>query len=226
MFSKISSKITALLIVLVGTLSWPFMTSGTYTAQAAAAPAKAAIEDSLILEGWNELRNLKDPIRMGNGETLSGEKLARYLLEQQIPVVWGSQKICKGSSCSRLYCSTDGKCSYGSDPIYLNPSIQKQTSGQKSRVARDLAHEIYHRMRPFGDGTITQIEEYWAFYVEAQVVKADWPKFDHVDPQNPQQLENWFRVHTLTGYLKLAPYPGSKAPSTQVTTTYEAAASQ
>lgn len=209
-----SKKLFALIIALIGLYPGSFLSGNQATAQAAAAPA---IQDNLILEGFNTLRNRKDPIRLNNGETLSGEKLAQFLLEKQIPVVWGSDSICSGSSCSKMYCSNAGVCSYedgkpGIDPIYLNAGIKDQTSGQKSRLMRELAHEIYHRMQPFGKVKITQFEEYWAFYVDTQTVKANWPKFDGVDPLDPQQLEKWFKTHGLQGYLKLTPYPDGVAP--------------
>ena len=131
-------------------------------------------------------------------------------------MVWGSESICGGSSCSRMYCSPEGECSYadgqpGIDPIYLNPAIPAQSVGMRDRLVGELAHEAFHRMRPFGVGTITQLEEYWAFYVGAQLVKAGFPQFEAVDPLDPEQLGRWFYLNGLHGYLKLAPYPGSAA---------------
>jgi hypothetical protein len=177
------------------------------------------IQDEVILEGWNNLRSLNESIEV-NGVLLSGESLSQFVVDNQIPVVWGSDEICGGASCSRLYCGPDGNCSYedgrpGIDPIYLNPAISTQNVGKMDRLVSELAHEIYHRMRPFGAGTITQIEEFWAFYVGAQVVNSNWPEFDGVDPQDPEQLQNWFYTHSLNGYLKLTSYPGGVAPSSK-----------
>lgn len=179
-----------------------------------------AIQEALILQGWDLLRSKKELIQVGDGMVLSGESLAMYLVENQIPVVWGSEAICGGSSCSRMYCGPDGNCSYedgqpGIDPIYLNPAIRTQGVGMMERLAGELAHEAYHRMLPFGSEKISQLEEYWAFYVGTQVSQAGWPKFTGVDPQNPTQLQNWFYAHGLNGYLKLAPYPGAAAPGFQ-----------
>lgn len=211
MSSKLFSKVFYLVLILARV--FPAVVSPAMAAKAAPAPA---IQDVLILEAWNTLYNLKDTLR-ANGVALSGEDLARFLLEQHIPVVWGSDEICGGSSCSRLYCTLDGKCSYedgsaGVDPIYLNQGILSMSSGQKTRLLRELAHEAYHRTRPLGSGKVTQIEEYWAFYVDTQLVKAAYPKFDGVDPADPQQLERWFKAHTLDGYLRLVPYPNSALP--------------
>ena len=64
------------------------------------------------------------------------------------------------------------------------------------RLANELAHEAFHRMRYFGPVMISQYEEYWAFYIGSQVVKADYPKFAGIDPQDPQQLQTWFTQHS------------------------------
>lgn len=227
MLSKIT--ITILGLLLVSLVGCQMLSNDPNVAQAAveANPAVAdqaqalspAIQDEYILEGWNYLRSLREPV-VANGMVMSGENLARFLVENQIPVVWGSDEICGGSSCSRMYCAPDGNCSYedgkpGIDPIYLNPAILTQDVGQVDRLVGELAHEIYHRMHPFGYGMISQIEEYWAFYVGAQVVNSNWPEFDGVDPQDPEQLRNWFYTNSLNGYLKLTSYPGGVAPSSK-----------
>ena len=84
------------------------------------------------------------------------------------------------------------------------------------RLARELGHEAFHRMQVFGSGKITQIEEYWAFYLDTHLVKADYPSFNGVDPQNPQQLAGWFTKHHMPGYLRLDPYPGVPVQVVQV----------
>ncbi len=172
-----------------------------------------AIQDALILQGWEYLRSLKEPVQVSNGIVVSGASLAQFLLESQIPVVWGNDGICGGGSCSQLYCGQDASCSYedgqpGIDPIYLNPDIQTQDIGKMERLVGELGHEIFHRTRPFGTGTITRFEEYWAFFVGTQLVKAGFPKFDGADPMNPDQLEHWFYINGLHGYLRLPAYPG------------------
>jgi hypothetical protein len=180
-----------------------------------------AIQDELILDGWNTLREMKEPIQLGDGIVVSGESLAHFLVESQIPVVWGSEEICGGSSCSKQYCTLDGVCSFedgqpGIDPIYINPAVRSQGIGRIDRLARELGHEAFHRMQVFGSGKITQIEEYWAFYLDTQLVKADYPSFNGVDPQDPQQLAGWFTNHGMPGYLRLDPYPGVPAQAIQV----------
>lgn len=210
-------------ITLASLAYWQIGTRGQAGAQAAEEnklpelTLTPAIQDAQILDGWNQMSSRQDSIQVGDGMVVSGRILAEYILKNQIPVVWGSEAICGGSSCSRMYCTTDGRCSYedgrpGIDPIYLNPSVLDQSVGMQDRLIGELAHEAFHRMRPFGAGMITQIEEYWAFYVNTQITGAGFPKFDQLDPMNPEQLQNWFYMNGLHGYLKLAPYPGSESP--------------
>jgi len=115
-----------------------------------------------------------------------------------------------------MYCSSDGDCSYedgqpGIDPIYINPSIKELGSGMIDRLASELAHEAFHRMRYFGNAKISQLEEYWAFYIGAQIARGSWLKFEDIDTQDPEQLQRWFYPNGMQGYLRLPPYPGSAA---------------
>lgn len=207
------------------------LTSNPTAAQAAveADPAAAiqaeaqspAIQDEMILAGWNQLHAMKETFQVADGIVLNGEALAQFLLESQIPVVWDSEGLCGGSSCSRQFCTLDGDCSFedgqpGIDPIYLNDAIRLQSSGAMERLVRELGHEAFHRMRVFGLGKITQIEEFWAFNLDTQLVKADYPDFNGVDPQDPEQLAGWFTSHRMMGYLRLDPYPGVKGQVVKV----------
>jgi hypothetical protein len=207
---------------LIGAAFWGVSSWGHQPAQASAetnAPveSQASInQDAYILDGMSYLGSLADPIQLPNGDFVSGAALVQFIIASHIPVVWGSDEICGGGSCSLMYCSAGGECSYedgqpGIDPIYLNPSIKSQSVGMLERLANDLAHEAFHRMRYFGSVKISQYEEYWAFYVGSQVVNADWPKFNGIDPKDPQQLASWFTMHAMPGYLHLPAYPGSVA---------------
>jgi hypothetical protein len=231
MKSKLITIVFLSTIIISSLAGWQLLSDEAHTAQAAgeaeqmgaiSQPAQSpAIQDELILAGWNVLRSMDKPVQLANGVVLSGESLAQFLVDSQIPVVWGSDEICGGSSCSKQYCTLDGDCSFedgqpGIDPIYLNASIQTQRVGMINRLAGELAHEAYHRMSPFGSGMITQIEEYWAFYLHTRLTGDDWPVFDGVDPQDPQQLAAFFTNNGLVGYLRLNPYPGVKGLATQV----------
>ena len=178
--------------VLVGIAFWQISSFGHQPAQASAGTENETVEsqatriqDPYIIDGMNYLSSLADPISLPNGDSVSGAALVKFILDNNIPVVWGSDEICGGSSCSRMYCSADGSCSYedgqpGIDPVYLNPSIKAQSVGMIDRLANELAHEAFHRMRYFGSVKISQFEEYWAFYVGAQLLNSDWPKFSMI----------------------------------------------
>lgn len=230
MANKCRLKVTVLGILLAGLAGCQMLTDGYDQVQARAEieaetanrlpVQRPAIEDAEIQGGWEYLRGLQDPIGLPDGTQTSGQKLAQFLLEEQIPVVWGSDAICGGSSCSRMYCGPDGHCSYedgqpGIDPIYLNSGIASQGEDITVRLARELGHEAFHRMQFFGKTRITQVEEFWAFYLDTQLAKADWPRFEECDPQDPEQLQGWFYAHGMHGYLQLAPYPGSAAQASQ-----------
>jgi hypothetical protein len=208
-------------ITFIGIASTPFFASEGKQPRAASTGQDSPIKDPLILEGWSSLRSHQEPFQLPNGEMISGQVLADFIVNNQIPVVWGSEDICGGSSCSIMYCSPDGDCTYengqpGIEPIYINPAVQTQGVGKMARLTQELAHESFHRMQYFGLKSDSQLEEYWAFYVGAQMVQTDWPNFDGVDPQNPGQLENWFKTYGLNGYLKLPPYPGDAVSIPQV----------
>jgi hypothetical protein len=180
--------------------------------KSAAGRPEALIQDADLLAGWNNLRSLKEPVALWNGGTITGEQLAQFLLDAQIPVVWGSDEICGGGSCSRQYCTMDGKCSFedgkpGIDPIYINPSARDQKTGKIARLVNELAHEIFHRTQPFGTGPDTQLEEFWAFYAGSKISGGNYPVFDGTDPFDPQQLQSWFANPIMRRYLKLEAYP-------------------
>ena len=86
---------------------------------------------------------------MWGGKTITGQELVTFVKDNAIPVVWGSEQICRGASCSLLYIR-DGKYVYeddqhGVDPIYINPSVKEQKVGRAARLLRELSHEIFHR---------------------------------------------------------------------------------
>jgi len=198
---------------LMGIAHWQLSSFGHQPAQASA--AVETIQDPLIMDGLNHLNKHTDAIHLPNGDSLSGTDLAQFLIDSHIPVIWGSDEICGGGSCSLMYCSSDGDCSYedgqpGIDPIYINPSIKGQSIGMIDRLASELAHEAFHRMRYFGNAKISQLEEYWAFYIGAQIARDSWLKFDNINTLDPDQLQRWFYLNGMQGYLSLPPYPGSE----------------
>jgi hypothetical protein len=241
MANKSSLKIAVLVIGLVSLAGCQILSDGYDQAQAAVETEAVtedyqteqvpAIQDADILQGWEYLRSLQEPIYLPDGTLTSGRELAQFLVQQQIPVVWDHDDICHGTSCSQQFCSLDGgECSYedgtpGANPIYLNTGIREQGSGVIERLARELGHEAFHRRQHFGSGMITQIEEYTAFYLDTQLVSADYPDFNGIDPQDPAQLAGWFTSHRMSGYLKFDPYPGVKGQAVQVEQGVQAAES-
>jgi hypothetical protein len=204
-------------ITLLGIASAPFLAGKGRQVLAASTQQDLPVQDPLLQEGLTRLYGRQEPIQLPNGDTITGKALAEFMISNQIPVVWGSEDICGGGSCSIQYCRTDGHCSYengepGIDPIYINPSIRDQSVGKMARLTQELAHEAFHRMQFFGEEQDSLYEEYWAFYVGAQLVQVDWPNFNGVDPQNPTQLQNWFTAHGMMRYLCLPPYPGDDVP--------------
>jgi hypothetical protein len=164
------------------------------------------IEDVNLRQALETLSTHQEIIRLWDGKTVSGWELVNFLKNKGIPVKWASEGPCKDVSCSQLfffngvYVYEDGIP--GADPIYINPTIKDQTA-----LMRSLSHEIFHRTQPFGKVLDTQLEEYWAFFVEAQISGSAWPVFDGYDPQDPASLRSWFITHRLPGYLDLEAYP-------------------
>jgi hypothetical protein len=169
------------------------------------------IEDPDLLKALETLSQHQEAIQLWDGKTVTGQELADFVKKNNIPVVWGSQEICGGASCSLLYFNGSAYMyeddEPGVDPIYINPSAKDQTVGRATRLLRELSHEIFHRMRPFGLVNVTQYEEYWAYAVETQLSHAAWPVFEGYDPQDPTSLQEWFTHHSLGGYLALEAFP-------------------
>jgi hypothetical protein len=144
----------------------------------AGALSKPQIPDPMLLEAWTRLDQHHDPIQLWDGRALTGHDLAQYLLEHAIPVVWDTEQVCNSGACSLLYCASE-ICAYEDrEPIYVSPAEAKDMQN----LVATLAHEIFHRTQPFGPAPSTQFEEYWAFFVGAQISGASWPTFDGYDP--------------------------------------------
>lgn len=213
-----SKRIIQSLIIGATIIGISFCGLSSLAHQPAQASAFDISQDPLIIDGLNTLSKQTGLIQLPNGEAISGAALAQFIIDSHIPLMWGSDEICGGGSCSRMYCSTEGDCSYedgqpGIDPIYLNPSIKTQKTGMIDRLAGELAHEAFHRMRFFGDGMISQYEEYWAFYIGAQINSDSWLKFDNIDAHDPDHLYRWFYLNGMHRYLSLPSFPGGAAPA-------------
>ena len=91
-------------ITLLGIASVPFLSGKGRQALAASTQQDLPVQDPLIQEGLNNLYGHQEPIQLPNGDTITGKALAELIISNQIPVVWGSEDICGGGSCSIQYC--------------------------------------------------------------------------------------------------------------------------
>ncbi len=175
------------------------------------------IQDALLLEAWQALYENDRIIPLWDGKTISGHALAQFVLDNAIPVVWDTENACDGDSCSLNYCTgevcthEDGKP--GVDPIYISLFFQTLQEDQMRRLVESLAHEIYHRMQPYGRVKDSQYEEFMAMFISARISGSTWQNFEGYDPRNPVCLGRWFNRHHLFSYLDLPAYPQSVAAS-------------
>lgn len=177
----------------------------------------ATIQDNLLLEAWIHLYNAGRPVPLWDGSTISGNALAQFVLDHAIPLVWDTGNVCHGDSCSVNYCTGD-VCTHeggqpGVAPIYISLYFKNLKEDQMRRLVESLAHEIYHRMEPFGQVKDSEYEEFTAIYLSAQISGSTWQNFKGYDPRNPVCLKRWFNNHRLFSYLDLPVYPQSVAAS-------------
>ena len=191
----------------------------------------AGIEDAMLLEAWVRLYNHTEPVALWDGSTLTGRALAEFALAQGLPVVWDTQGVCGGGSCSQHFC-VPGKdiCDFdsgqpGVDPIYIKPMAQPFGSGMQDLVST-LAHEIYHRTQPFGAVHDTRFEEYWAYFVGEKVSGAKTIDFGVYDPRDAGHLNLWIKANRLDGYFSLTDYPAAVAAQLSAAKSVASAAAQ
>jgi len=181
----------------------------------------STIKDPLILTAWVFLYNQQETIYLYDNEVLTGRNLALYVIEGKIPVKWGSDKICNGNSCSARPICRDADCISNlkvekAYPVFLSLRYQDTNSDTLPALAGSIAHELFHHTLPFGAVDASLYEEYWAFYVGAQIEKADWANFTGYQPLNSACLKQWFRMHDRTGYFGIDMYPFTLQASTDL----------
>jgi hypothetical protein len=172
----------------------------------------AGISDSRMLEAWIRLYNQEAKVQLWDGRSVTGHELAQFLLDERIPVVWDTQNVCGGGSCS-VKTRTRGMWTFEAEPtrvepIYTRLAYQTDMDG----LVCTLAHEAFHRTRPFGQVRDSQFEEFWAFYVGSAAAPGAGLKFGPYDPFDPGHLALWFRDNRLDGYEHLPAYPPSVQP--------------
>jgi hypothetical protein len=170
------------------------------------------ITDSYLLTAWLYLYNQTDAIKIQDGSTITGNDLAMLVITRSIEIRWGSEQICNGNSCSERTICHNQDCIEKYDvnqeyPIFISPRFHDTAEFTLARLAGSIAHELYHHTLPFGPVDTNLYEEYYAFYVGAQIEQADWAIFEGYDPTVSACLKAWFRVNAKQGYLGSDEYP-------------------
>ena len=165
------------------------------------------IDNPALLEAWIHIY-YNDKIAISwDGNQVTGSILAQQIIEREIPIQWDTEGKCQGSSCSIRYCVAD-TCDYedgnpGVDPIYISLALK----GDLSKVILAVIHEMYHRLEPFGTVRSSLYEEFWAYYVEAQLSGGGLQNFTGTNPLNLEDLRFWFETNQPGNYTQLPNYP-------------------
>jgi hypothetical protein len=177
-------------------------------------PAKLPknITDPMLLAAWVFLYNQTDAIAIHDHIVVSGRSLAEYALKINIEVLWGSDEICNGNSCSLRPRCPDAACvaDYKRNkynPLYISQRYNETTPEMLVKLAGSLAHELYHYQWPFGPVETTLYEEYWAYYIGSQIRQDGWGDFSSYNPYNAACLKNWFTDRGVKGYYTVQVYP-------------------
>ena len=170
------------------------------------------INDPLLLAAWVILYNQVEPIEIHNGETINGRQIAEYALDNNVPVLWGSDEICRGNSCSYRTMCQDQRCvdkykSKKASTLYMSLRYHEASAEMLRNLAGSMGHELYHHQLPFGPVRTSLYEEYWAYKIGGAISKADWATFDGYEPLKESSLVQWFTDHNWQGYTDRDVYP-------------------
>jgi hypothetical protein len=149
------------------------------------------IEDPIFLEGWIRLYNRTQNCMTWDGSTLTGQKLAQYVIDQAVVIDWNTSPIYIGSWVDRDNTGT----------IYIDPGYKEETETRMIYLVGEIAHEIFHDLAPFNQKADTLYEEYWAFYVGACVSGQSTEDFEHYNPMSSDSLTQWFKDNRRGNYL-------------------------
>jgi hypothetical protein len=149
------------------------------------------IQDPTLLEGWIRLYNSTQNCGTWDGYTLTGQKLAQYVVDQALVITWNTSTIYIGSWVDRDNTGT----------IYINPGYKEETETQMINLVSEISHEIFHDLTPFNQKADTLYEEYWAFYVGACVSGQSTEDFEHFNPISSASLTQWFETNNRGNYL-------------------------
>jgi hypothetical protein len=180
------------------------------------------IQDPLLLQAWTKLNSLTEAVQLADGKILTGHELAQFIVEKNIPIVWDEANDCKGSSCSIRICAKN-VCTHDNSgttpaPIYMMVSLKENAASDLKLLVEPMAHEIYHRMQPFGETGDSLYEEYWAYQVGVQIAKTGWIKSNSIAPLQPACLKRWFEDQGLLyAYTRFPDYPTTVLASVDTT---------
>lgn len=149
------------------------------------------IKDPVFLEGWIRLYNRTQNCMTWDGSTLTGQKLAQYVIDQAVVIDWNTSPIYIGSWVDRDNTGT----------IYIDPGYKEETETRMIYLVGEIAHEIFHDLAPFNQKADTLYEEYWAFYVGACVSGQSTEDFEHYNPMSSDSLTQWFKDNRRGNYL-------------------------
>ena len=152
----------------------------------------ATIQDPILLKGWITLYNQTKSCELWDGNTLSGQQLAQYVVDNNVTITWNTDPA---------YGESSWVDRGETDNVYINPGLQIGNEDQMVRLVGTLAHEMFHRTAPFDQEADTLYEEYWAFYVGSCISGRGQAGFNYYNPQSPASLKLWFEANNRSDYL-------------------------
>ena len=178
----------------------------------------ASIQDPLLQEAWTRLNEHTEQVKLWDWRSLSGHDLAQFVVQNAIPIQWDTGNVCNGNSCSVRY-RLDGIWGYddgqpGVEPIYIDASVIKLVDGRMGLIIEFMAHEIYHRIQPYGMTSDSLYEEFSAYYISTHISGSSSANSEAYDPRKPGCLTRWFIDNNIMyGYVGMDLYPESVAAS-------------
>lgn len=149
------------------------------------------VQDPVLLEGWIRLYNSRQNCGTWDGNTLTGQKLAQYVIDHHVVITWNTSTMYIGSWVDRDQTKT----------IYINPVFKEEPGRKMIHLVGEIAHEIFHDLTPFKQKADTLYEEFFAFYVGTCVSGMSTQNFENINPLSSDSLTLWFRINKPTCYL-------------------------
>jgi len=160
------------------------------------------ITDPQLLAAWVYLFNQSDLITVWDQNSWTGQQLAQFLLDKDIPVSWSTPDVCTYSCTKRPSSETDDFSQ--KNKIYMDPTLKGDSI---QNIASTLGHEAYHASEPFGKVKDTLFEEYWAFKVGSAISGESWGPLVEGDEYKPVCLHKWFGSKGFVASYEMPEYP-------------------